>query len=105
MTRFISLWSGVLILMLILAFQPIGILHAQEKGRFNLGPQLKPVEDISSVSSGHGSLKDAVRSFERQFIQQTLATHGQNKEIVAKVLGVSLSSLYRKIEELQIQTR
>ena len=47
MTRFISLWSGVLILMLILAFQPIGILHAQEKGRFNLGPQLKPVEDIS----------------------------------------------------------
>jgi transcriptional regulator with PAS, ATPase and Fis domain len=50
-------------------------------------------------------LKDAVRSFERQFIQQTLAAYGQNKEVSAKVLGVSLSSLYRKIEELHILAR
>ena len=75
----------------------IGIDHLPE--------YMRPAEDISNVSSGHGSLKDAVRSFERQFIQQTLAAYGQNKEVAAKVLGVSLSSLYRKIEELQILVR
>jgi two-component system response regulator PilR (NtrC family) len=66
---------------------------------------MRPTEDILSISSGHGTLKDAVRSFERQFIQQTLSACGQNKETAAKVLGVSLSSLYRKIEELQIPMR
>jgi DNA-binding NtrC family response regulator len=68
----------------------------------HLPEYMRPAEDIASVSSGHGTLKDAVRSFERQFIQQTLSACGQNKETAAKVLGVSLSSLYRKIEELQI---
>jgi DNA-binding NtrC family response regulator len=75
----------------------IGIDHLPE--------YMRPAEDLSHISSGHGSLKDAVRSFERQFIQQTLAAYGQNKEMAAKVLGVSLSSLYRKIEELQIPAR
>ncbi|MCX6122469.1 MAG: sigma-54 dependent transcriptional regulator [Ignavibacteriales bacterium] len=68
----------------------------------HLPEYMRPAEDIPSVSTGHGTLKDAVRSFERQFIQQTLSACGQNKETAAKVLGVSLSSLYRKIEELQI---
>jgi DNA-binding NtrC family response regulator len=68
----------------------------------NLPDYMRPVDEISSVSSGYGTLKDAVRSFERQFIQQTLSVNGQNKEAAAKILGVSLSSLYRKIEELQI---
>ena len=48
------------------------------------------------------SLKDAVKHFERQFIQQTLSNHHHNKEETAKVLGISLSSLYRKFEELAI---
>ena len=74
-------------------------------GLEHLPEYMRPTEDIPSVSSGHGTLKDAVRSFERQFIQQTLSACGQNKETAAKVLGVSLSSLYRKIEELQIPAR
>jgi two-component system response regulator PilR (NtrC family) len=75
----------------------IGIEHLPE--------YMRPTDEIPSVASGHGTLKDAVRSFERQFIQQTLSVCGQNKETAAKILGVSLSSLYRKIEELQIPTR
>ena len=71
-------------------------------GLEHLPEYMRPAEDIPSISTGHGTLKDAVRSFERQFIQQTLSVCGQNKETAAKVLGVSLSSLYRKIEELQI---
>jgi DNA-binding NtrC family response regulator len=74
-------------------------------GLEHLPEYMRPTEDIPSISSGHGTLKDAVRSFERQFIQQTLSACGQNKETAAKVLGVSLSSLYRKIEELQIPAR
>ncbi len=74
-------------------------------GLEHLPEYMRPAETLSSLSSGHGSLKDAVRGFERQFIQQTLAAYGQNKESAAKALGVSLSSLYRKIEELQIPSR
>lgn len=56
-----------------------------------------------SVSAyGDQTLKDAVKDFERAFIQQALSKHGGNKEETAKALGMSLSSLYRKIEELQI---
>ena len=51
---------------------------------------------------GGESLKDAVRHFEKQFIQQTLGNHAFNKEETAKALGISLSSLYRKFEELSI---
>jgi DNA-binding NtrC family response regulator len=75
----------------------IGIGHLPE--------YMRPTGDVPSISSGHGTLKDSVRNFERQFIQQTLSACGQNKEAAAKVLGVSLSSLYRKIEELQIPGR
>jgi two-component system response regulator PilR (NtrC family) len=68
-------------------------------------PEYMRPEEIFPTPSGIGSLKDAVKGFERQFIQQALAAYDQNKEAVAKVLGVSLSSLYRKIEELQIPIR
>jgi two-component system response regulator PilR (NtrC family) len=71
----------------------------------HLPEYMRPTEEIPSIASGHGTLKDSVRNFERQFIQQTLSACGQNKETAAKVLGVSLSSLYRKIDELQIPAR
>ncbi len=56
----------------------------------------------SAAPYGEQSLKEAVKDFERVFIQQALTKHGNNKEDTAKALGMSLSSLYRKIEELQI---
>jgi transcriptional regulator with PAS, ATPase and Fis domain len=74
-------------------------------GLDHLPEYMRPAEEIGSISSSHGSLKDAVRSFERQFIQQTLKVCNNNKEAAANILGVSLSSLYRKIEELQISVR
>ena len=73
-------------------------------GLEHLPEYMRPTGNIPSISSSHGTLKDTIRSFERQFIQQTLSACGQNKETAAKVLGVSLSSLYRKIEELQISS-
>ena len=59
----------------------------------------------SSQPGGHQTLRDAVKAFERTYIEQVLAQHDRNKEATAQALGVSLSSLYRKMEELEIPTR
>jgi two-component system response regulator PilR (NtrC family) len=47
-------------------------------------------------------MKEAVDEFERQYISHVLRTNQYNKELTAKALKISLSSLYRKIEELNI---
>jgi two-component system response regulator PilR (NtrC family) len=48
------------------------------------------------------SMKEAVDDFERQYITHVLRGNHYNKEATAKALKISLSSLYRKIEELSI---
>jgi len=48
------------------------------------------------------TMKEAIEDFERQYISHMLKTNRFNKEAVAKILRISLSSLYRKIEELNI---
>jgi two-component system response regulator PilR (NtrC family) len=59
----------------------------------------------SLAPGGHQTLRDAVKAFERTYIEQVLAQNDRNKEATAQALGVSLSSLYRKMEELEIPTR
>ena len=46
------------------------------------------------------SLRAAVRAYERAHIQAVLAKSDNDKRAAAERLGISLSSLYRKIEEL-----
>jgi two-component system response regulator PilR (NtrC family) len=48
-------------------------------------------------------LKDAVAYFERDHIIKTLRRTATNKEKAASLLGISLSSLYRKMDELHIK--
>jgi transcriptional regulator with PAS, ATPase and Fis domain len=48
------------------------------------------------------NLKDALRQFEKQHILRALEQAGQDRKEAAKLLDISLSSLYRKIEELGI---
>jgi transcriptional regulator with PAS, ATPase and Fis domain len=48
------------------------------------------------------SLKDATRQFEKQHIIRVLEQVGEDRKEAAKLLDISLSSLYRKIEELEI---
>jgi transcriptional regulator with PAS, ATPase and Fis domain len=48
------------------------------------------------------NLKDALRQFEKQHILRALEQTGQDRREAAKLLDISLSSLYRKIEELEI---
>jgi DNA-binding NtrC family response regulator len=48
-------------------------------------------------------LKEATATFERQHIQKILRRTSMNKEETASILGISLSSLYRKMDDLNIQ--
>ncbi len=50
-------------------------------------------------------LKDAVKNFEREHILNIIKENNFNKEDTAKALGIGLSSLYRKMEELNIPTK
>lgn len=50
-------------------------------------------------------LKSSVRKFEQTTILKTLQTFEKDKNKTAKSLGLSLSSLYRKMSELGIETR
>lgn len=62
--------------------------------------------DISDDSMGdHKTLDQAVDQFMKQFIEQTLQACQGDKKESSKRLGLSLSSLYRKIEELGIQSK
>ncbi|MBN2280068.1 MAG: sigma-54-dependent Fis family transcriptional regulator [Candidatus Marinimicrobia bacterium] len=48
-------------------------------------------------------LKESVRNFERQHIMSILRREGNDKNKCAKALNIGLSSLYRKIDELDIK--
>jgi DNA-binding NtrC family response regulator len=48
------------------------------------------------------NLRDALRQFENQYILRALDQAGQDRKEAAKLLDISLSLLYRKIEELEI---
>ncbi len=50
-----------------------------------------------------GNLRDARRTFERDMILKTIASCNNDKKLAAKLLGIGLSSLYRKMEELGIE--
>lgn len=60
------------------------------------------------VASGAGhtaftfNLRDALSQFEKQHIMRVLEQTNQDRREAAKLLDISLSSLYRKIEELGI---
>ncbi|MGH7795999.1 MAG: helix-turn-helix domain-containing protein [Candidatus Binatia bacterium] len=48
------------------------------------------------------NLRESLRQFEKQHILRALEQVGHDRKEAAKLLDISLSSLYRKIEELEI---
>jgi DNA-binding NtrC family response regulator len=66
----------------------------------DLPPDLAPILDDPALVE---ELDEAVRRFERQHIQRILRASPDKKE-AARRLGMALSSLYRKIADLKIQT-
>ncbi len=58
----------------------------------------------SSASNYPDNLKEASRSFEKTHIMQILEKHDNDKSKAAETLGIGLSSLYRKIDDLGIDS-
>jgi transcriptional regulator with PAS, ATPase and Fis domain len=61
---------------------------------------LKPAADVALPVGD--DLREALRTYEKAHIQGVLTSAEGDKRLAAERLGVSLSSLYRKIEELGI---
>ena len=76
-------------------------VDAFDAGVADLPRSLKPDGAALSVPVGD-DLREALRAYEKAHIQAVLAKAEHDKKLAAEMLGVSLSSLYRKIEELSI---
>ncbi|MCH7705348.1 MAG: hypothetical protein IIB61_09555 [Planctomycetes bacterium] len=57
----------------------------------NLVEETHPAETI-------GPLKDAVHRFEHEYITRILDVTNGDKQLAAKLLGVSVSSIYRRLQ-------
>lgn len=68
----------------------------------DLPQSFKPKQDEMELSFS-GSLDESVRKFERDFILRALESNDNNKEKTAEAMKVGLSTLYRKLKELDIK--
>ena len=59
----------------------------------------------AALSEKKENLQASLKAYEKEQIYRVLNMHDWNKAEAAKVLGVGLSSLYRKIDELEIEAR
>ena len=60
-----------------------------------------PSNGTSIASMGEGYLRDQVRQFEASLIRRALDATGGDRRAAAQRLGIGLSSLYRKLEEIE----
>lgn len=67
-----------------------------------LPQSFRPKSDEQDFSFS-GSLDNSVRKFERDFILRALESNDNNKEKTADAMKVGLSTLYRKLKELDIK--
>lgn len=61
-----------------------------------------PADSTGNATASSFNLRCAVREFERDHIDRALANFGHSKTSTAQALGIGVSSLYRKMEELDI---
>jgi transcriptional regulator with PAS, ATPase and Fis domain len=60
---------------------------------------------VVSLSEENDNLQLAVRAYEREHICRVLSKYDWNKVEAAKALNIGLSSLYRKLDELEIDSQ
>jgi DNA-binding NtrC family response regulator len=58
--------------------------------------------DVEGISTS--SLRQALDTFERDYIRRSLMESKGNKEAAAGTLGIDLATLYRKLKKLRIET-
>ncbi len=75
------------------------------------GNDLLTVDDLADhlrnniLNSSPDSLKEAIKIFEKDHFLRIMKKYDYNKEEAAKALEIGLSSLYRKMDELDIPTK
>jgi DNA-binding NtrC family response regulator len=69
------------------------------------GERLSALPDAQVAATPPNSLRAQMRRFEAQVILRALEEADGDRRIAAQRLGIGLSSLYRKIEELDIRER
>ncbi|HUI26388.1 MAG TPA: sigma-54 dependent transcriptional regulator [Candidatus Kryptonia bacterium] len=69
----------------------------------DLPRRMQQETDVPTTSGDN--LRDALRAFEKIHIQGVLTKVRHDKKAAAKQLGVSLASLYRKIDDLELASR
>ena len=83
--------------------------NAVERALIFAGDRMVTLKDLS-IGAGPAAptpahslhLRTATREFEKQHIIKVLSSRAGNKAATAETLGIGLSSLYRKMEELSI---
>ena len=63
---------------------------------------LQQEEEIVKFKNLDKSLADQVKLYEKEIITRKLKQHNGVKDVVAKELGLSRATLYRKLSELDI---
>ncbi len=58
---------------------------------------IQPVETTGTLPIGQ-TLDDYIREQERRYIEETIKFNAGNREKASKMLGVSMATLYRKLE-------
>ncbi len=71
--------------------------------RVDLDQVMFAVGGAVALNAPGPDLRTSMRSFERRHILNTLERYGGNKSDAAQSLGIGLSSLYRKMEDLAIE--
>lgn len=66
-------------------------------------PNIFRPAEMLIANNKSGSLEDSVKNFERDFILRTLENNDFDKEKTSDILKVGLSTLYRKMKELEIK--
>jgi DNA-binding NtrC family response regulator len=69
------------------------------------GEYLSALQDAQVASTPPNSLRAQMRRFEAQVILRALEDADGDRRVAAQRLSIGLSSLYRKIEELDIRER
>src|SRR5262252_6218353 len=69
------------------------------------GEYLLALQDAQIASTPPNSLRAQIRRFEAQVILRALEDADGDRRLAAQRLSIGLSSLYRKIEELDIRER
>jgi DNA-binding NtrC family response regulator len=62
-----------------------------------------PSSIARSLERSPRRLKEAMRGYEREHIRSVLGEANRDRERAAKILGIGVSSLYRKLKELKIE--